>query len=47
MTTLDAAVTLVDRVLLVEQLGMRRAEVKALRAARDTLFARRVSRGGK
>jgi adenine-specific DNA methylase len=45
-TDLDAAVTLVDRVLLVEHLGMRRAEVKALRGARDTLFARRVSRGG-
>ena len=44
---LDAAVSLVDRVLLVEHLGMRRAEVKGLRAARDTLFARRVSRGGK
>ena len=44
---LDAAVTLVDRVLLIEHLGMRRAEVKGLRVARDTLFGRRVSRGGK
>lgn len=43
---LDAAVSLVDRVLLIEHLGMARAEVKGLREARDTLFARRVSRGG-
>lgn len=39
------AVRLVDDVLLVGELGMRRPEVKALRKARDGLFDRRAARG--
>ncbi len=42
---LATAVQLVDRVLLVEHLGMRRATVRQLREARETLFARRRTRG--
>lgn len=36
---------LVDRVVLVDGLGLRRKDVKVLREARETLFARRSSRG--
>lgn len=43
---LATAVELVDRVLLVGGLGMRRAEVKGLSAARALLFGRRTARGG-
>ena len=42
---LHEAVALVDRVLLVHHLGMKRAQIKHLREARDTLFARRAARG--
>jgi adenine-specific DNA-methyltransferase len=42
---LGEAVQLVDRVLLVEHLGLKRPEVRRLRDARDALFARRVARG--
>jgi adenine-specific DNA methylase len=44
---LDEAVALVDRVLLVDHLGMKRAQIKGLREAWDTLFGRRTTRGGK
>ena len=44
---LDAAVTLVDHVLLVDQLGMKRGRVQGFRTARETLFSRRLTRGGK
>lgn len=44
---LDGAVALVDRVLLAEQLGLRRSEIRELRDARLALFARRVTRGAK
>ena len=39
------AVKLIDDVLLVGQLGMRRGEVRALREAHAELSARRVARG--
>jgi hypothetical protein len=42
---LNAAVDLVDRVVLIDGAGLRRADVKELREARATLFARRVARG--
>lgn len=42
---LIAAIDLVDRALLVEGLGLRRKEVRVLRAAREAMFARRASRG--
>jgi len=42
---LDGAVSRVDRVLLIDHLGMRRAEVAELRVAREVLFARRRTRG--
>ncbi|MCW2995011.1 MAG: methyltransferase [Conexibacter sp.] len=45
--SLENAVRLVDRVLLVDHLGMKRETVSAIREARDVLFARRVTRGGK
>lgn len=41
---LDDAVDLVDRVVLVEGAGLKRAAVEELREARAALFARRVSR---
>lgn len=44
---LPGAVMIVDRVLLVEGLGLRRAEVAALQRAREALFGRRRTRGGK
>lgn len=44
---LDPAVALVDRVLLVDHLGMKRAQIKGLREAWETLFGRRTRRGGK
>lgn len=44
---LDQAVALVDRVLLVDHLGMKRAQIKGLREAWETLFGRRTTRGGK
>lgn len=40
-----AVLDLVDRALLIEGLGLRRKDVKLLRAARDAMFARRASRG--
>ncbi len=43
---LPEAVALVDRVLLVEHLGLKRADVAQLRQAHEMLFARRVARGG-
>jgi hypothetical protein len=42
---LAAAVELVDRVLLVSHVGMTRANLRELRVARETLFARRTTRG--
>lgn len=42
---LDAAIDMVDRVLLIEGAGVGEAEVDALRSARASLFARRVARG--
>jgi len=39
------AIDLVNRVVLVDGLGLRRKDVKVLREARETLFARRSSRG--
>lgn len=42
-----AAVDMVDRVLLVEHLGLKRAEIQSLRKARETLFARRTARAAK
>ena len=42
--SLDAAVELVDRVILIDGAGLRRATVKELREARAALFARRVAR---
>jgi adenine-specific DNA-methyltransferase len=42
---LDPAVQLVDRVLLVEHLGMNYGVVEQLHKARETLFARRRARG--
>lgn len=44
---LGRAVEKVDRVLLVEHLSMKRADVRGLREAREVLFQRRVTRGGK
>lgn len=44
---LDSAVTLVDRVLLIEHLGLTRAQVRGLREAREALFRRRATRGAK
>jgi hypothetical protein len=44
---LDQAVALVDRVLLVDHLGMKRTQIKGLREAWDTLFGRRTTRAGK
>lgn len=44
---LGEAVALVDRVLLVDRLGLKRADVAKLRDAHAMLFARRVTRGGK
>lgn len=44
---LASAVMLVDRVLLVEHLGLKRADVRGLQRARETLFGRRRTRGGK
>jgi adenine-specific DNA-methyltransferase len=44
---LAEAVRMVDDVLLVRHLGVKRTEVRALRAARDTLFSRRATRAGK
>ncbi len=41
------AVKKVDRVLLIDHLGLKRAEVESLRNARESLFARRVARSGK
>ncbi len=41
----EEAVTMVDRVLLVDGLGMDRVTVKALREARHALFLRRTGRG--
>ncbi len=41
----DAAVALVDRVLLTQHLGMSHSTLKALRDARTLLFTRRVARG--
>lgn len=43
---IDAAVKLVDRVLLVEQLSMTFDTIRALREARAVLFSRRATRGG-
>lgn len=40
-----AAVSFVDRVLLVEGIGLSRSDVRELRKARETLFARRRARG--
>jgi adenine-specific DNA-methyltransferase len=42
---LSAAVDLVDRAVLIEALGLRREQIKALRTARELLFARRAARG--
>jgi adenine-specific DNA-methyltransferase len=42
-----SAVALVDRVLLFEHLGMKRALAREMREARAVLFARRVTRAGK
>jgi adenine-specific DNA-methyltransferase len=42
-----AAVKIVDDVLLVRHLGLKRADVKTLRAARDALFGRRAARATK
>jgi adenine-specific DNA-methyltransferase len=42
--SLDAAVELVDRVILIDGAGLRRASVKELREARAALFARRLAR---
>lgn len=47
MGDLDGAVKLVDRVLLVDRLGLGRGAVREFRAARETMFQRRVTRGGK
>lgn len=44
---LAEAVRMVDDVLLVRHIGLKRAEVRALRDARELLFARRVTRAGK
>lgn len=44
---LDSAVALVDRVLLVEHLGLSRNQVRGLRDARETLFERRRTRGAR
>jgi hypothetical protein len=44
---LAAAVQMVDDVLLVRHLGVKRAGVRALRHAREALFARRAARAGK
>lgn len=41
---LGAAVDLVDRIVLVDGAGLRRAQVKELREARTALFARRAAR---
>lgn len=41
---LDAAIDMVDSVLLVDGAGLGRSEVRNLRAARSALFARRVAR---
>jgi len=42
-----AAANLIDRVILIDQLGLSRRKVKELREARAALFARRVARGGR
>lgn len=42
---LAAAVALVDRVLLIEHLGMTFEEIQSLREARKLLFTRRLTRG--
>jgi adenine-specific DNA-methyltransferase len=44
---LQAAVEMVDGVLLARQLGLTRAEIRSLREAREALFARRSARAGK
>lgn len=44
---LPSAVAVVDRVLLVEHLGLKRPTVRGFREARETLFGRRAMRGGK
>jgi adenine-specific DNA-methyltransferase len=44
---LGKAVEWVDCVLLIEQLGLKRAEVGRLREAREMLFGRRLTRGSK
>jgi len=44
---LQSAVQEVDRVLLVEHLGLKRALVRQLREAREAMFQRRVSRASK
>jgi adenine-specific DNA-methyltransferase len=41
------AVALVDRVLLIEYLGMQRAMIRRLRESRESLFQRRATRGSK
>jgi hypothetical protein len=41
---LDAAVQMVDDVLLVRHLGVKRVHVRALREAREALFVRRATR---
>lgn len=40
-----SAIDIVDRVVLVDGLGLRRKDVKILREAREAMFARRSSRG--
>lgn len=42
---LESAVALVDRVLLIEHLGLKRKLVRGLREAREALFERRRTRG--
>lgn len=44
---LTSAVALVDRVLLLEHLRLKRAEIQELGTAREALFRRRLTRGGR
>jgi adenine-specific DNA-methyltransferase len=44
---LVGAVKMVDDVLLIRHVGLKRAEVRNLREAREAMFARRAARGGK